>query len=44
MGCKDKNSSFDEHHELVIFHYEKDKSYREISKLINLSKSTVADM
>jgi len=36
MRRKDKNSSFDKR-QLVIFHYEKDKSYREIGKLINLS-------
>jgi len=28
MGRKGKNSSFDEYQ--LIFHYEKDKSYREI--------------
>jgi len=39
MRHKGKNSSFDKH-QLVIFHYEKDKSYREIGKLINLSKSS----
>jgi len=43
MGRKGKNSSFDER-QLVIFHYEKDKLYREIGKLINLSNSTVADI
>jgi len=43
MGRKGKNSSFDEY-QLVIFHYEKDKSYQEIGKLINLSKSTIADI
>jgi len=42
MGRKGKNSSFDKH-QLVIFHYKKGKSYREIDKLINLSKNTVAD-
>ena len=43
MGRKDKNSSFDKR-QLVIFHYEKGKLCREIGKLINLSKSTVADI
>ena len=43
MRRKDKNNSFDER-QLVIFYCEKDKSYREIGKLINLNKSTVADI
>jgi len=37
-GVKAKNS-FDKR-QFVIFHYKKDKSYWEIGKLINLSKST----
>jgi len=43
MGRKSKNSSFNKR-QLVIFHYKKDKLYREIDKLINLSKSMVADI
>ena len=42
MGRKGKNNSFDKR-QLVIFHYKKGKSYREIEKLINLTKSTIAD-
>jgi len=42
MERKDKNSSFDERQ--LIFHYEKDKSYREIGKLINLNKSMIANI
>jgi len=43
MERKGKNSSFDKRL-FVIFHYKKGKLYREIDKLINLSKSTVVDI
>lgn len=38
-----KNTSFDLR-QLAIFHYAKGKSYREIGKLLNIGKSTVADI
>lgn len=43
MGRKGKNTLV-EMQQLVIFHREKGKSYREISKLSNINKSTVADI
>lgn len=43
MKRKSKNTSFDVR-QLVIFHREKGKFYREIGALLNLSKSTVADI
>ena len=43
MKRKGKNSSFDKR-QFIIFYYEKDKSYREVDKLINLSKNTIADI
>lgn len=43
MKRKGQNTSFNKR-QLVIFHYEKGNSYREISNLLNLSKSTVADI
>lgn len=43
MGRKGKNTSF-EIRQLVIYHKEKGTSYREIAKLLNVSKSPVADI
>ena len=43
MVRKGKNTSFDTR-QLVIYNREKGKSYREIGTLLNLSKSTVADI
>lgn len=43
MPRKGKNSSFDKR-QLVIYHYAKGKSYREIGEIVNLSKSTVGDI
>lgn len=43
MPRKGKNISFHVR-QLVIFHREKGKSYREIGRLLNLSKSTVRDI
>lgn len=43
MGRKTKNTSFDQR-QLVIFHREKGKSYREISAMLRISKSTVAEI
>lgn len=43
MGHKGENTSFDVQ-QLLIFYKEKGTSYREISNLLNISKSTVADI
>ncbi|XP_017754886.1 PREDICTED: uncharacterized protein LOC108547048 [Eufriesea mexicana] len=43
MGRKGKNTSFDLR-QLIIFHRGKAKSYRDISSLLKISKSTVADI
>ena len=43
MGWKGKNTFF-EIGQLVIYHKEKGKSYWEITKLLNISKNTVADI
>lgn len=43
MGRKNKNTTFDVR-QLVIFHHANGKSYNEIRKLVNLSKSTVGDI
>lgn len=43
MGRKGKNTTFNVR-QLVIFHREKGKSYRQISDMLNISKSTVADI
>lgn len=43
MQRKANNSWFDLR-QLVIFHYEKCKSYRQIGKMVNLSNSTVGNI
>ena len=43
MGRKGKDTSI-ELRQLVIHHKEKGKSYREMVKLLNISKNTIADI
>ena len=43
MVCKGKNTSFNIR-QLIIFHREQGKSYRQISSMLGVSKSTVADI
>ncbi|XP_017760222.1 PREDICTED: uncharacterized protein LOC108550838 [Eufriesea mexicana] len=43
MGRKGKNTSFDLR-QLIIFHRGERKPYRDISSLLKISKSTVADI